>query len=116
MAESNSSAPTDSEVPGRRAVIRDLAVFQFKLAVDGVLDILLSPMSLALGIYGLIFGGAEPGRYFYRLMNLGHRTDRWINLFGAADRRVPGEPSADELIRQMEKMLRDRYEGRRGDP
>ncbi|MBD3648295.1 MAG: hypothetical protein HUJ31_12780 [Pseudomonadales bacterium] len=91
--------------PGRWTVIRDLIAFQFKLAMDGIRDVILSPVSLALGFFGLLFGGRNPGKHFYGLLRLGHRTDRWINLFGASDR----EHAGDTLVDQVESILKERY-------
>lgn len=97
--------------PDRWRVIRDLIVFQVKLALDGMRDVLLSPISLFLGIYGLLFGGRNPGKHFYRLCHLGHHTDRWINLFGAAETTVTTGASSDEWIEHAEKALREKYPG-----
>ena len=79
----------------RWELIRDLLVFQCKLVADGVRDLLLLPLSLAAGIISLL-GGSErrPGTEFYDLLRMGRRTERWINLFGALERK--GEPEADE--------------------
>ena len=66
-------------------LLRDLVAFQFKLALDGIRDVLLSPVSLVAVFVGFMFGGAAPGQYFYRLLRFGRRTDHMIGLFSAAD-------------------------------
>ena len=81
--------------PDRRTLVRDIAVLQVKLVVDGLRDFILVPISLVAGLLSLIRTGDRAGSAFYRLLRIGRRTDRWINLFGAAD-RAPGQ-SDDEL-------------------
>jgi hypothetical protein len=63
---------TDS---GRWELIRDLVGFQFKLALDGLRDLLLSPVSIVIAMYGLFFGGDRPGKHFYSLLHWGHKTE-----------------------------------------
>jgi hypothetical protein len=84
----------------RLNLVWDVSVFQFKLVMDGVRDLLLSPISMAAAIYGLVAGGDDPARYFRRLMRLGRRSDRFINLFGHGS----GAGTSDELM----DGLRDR--------
>ena len=84
-------------VPDRVELIRDVAVLQVKLVVDGLRDFLLVPISLLIGLVSLLSGGAKPGTEFYDLLRLGRRSERWINLFGAAE-RVHGPPARDESL------------------
>lgn len=79
----------------RRDLVRDVAIFQVKVIVDGFRDLLLVPLSLVAGLISLLSGGREPGPEFYDLLKLGRRSDRWINLFGAAE-RLHGPPTTDE--------------------
>ena len=56
------------ETPDRWTLIRDIAVFQFKLFVDGVRDLVLVPVSLVLGLVSLLKGGDRVGTEFYDLL------------------------------------------------
>ena len=67
-------------------ILRDLAIFQVKLALDGLKDVVLSPLSLAAAVVGVLLPGARPGRLFYAVLRLGERFDRWLSLFGAAEK------------------------------
>ena len=78
----------------RLQLLLDVFVFQFKLAADGLRDVLLSPLSMIAAIMGLIAGGDDPYRYFRDLLRFGRRTEIWINLFGY--RKHAG--TSDELI------------------
>ncbi len=100
----------------RWALVCDVIVFQGKLIVDGVRDALLMPISIVAAIMDLLGIGRRAGRNFYDVILLGRETEHWINLFGAADRLLPG--SADEsppsgldvLVRRMEDVVVEEYE------
>jgi hypothetical protein len=83
----------------RWQLVRDLAVFQAKLIVDGIKDLVLSPVALVAALAGLVFDRRDPGRSFYELLRWGHGFDRWVNLFGASQRGLPpaAEPQASGL-------------------
>jgi hypothetical protein len=106
--------------PDRWTLIRDVAVFQVKLLFDGFRDLLLLPISLIAGFASLIKGGRNPSSDFYDLLRVGRRSERWINLFGAAS-HLHGPPSdedrfpvedVDEMVSRVESYVVDEY--RRG--
>ena len=103
------AGPPGSPDPRRWTLIRDTLAFQFKLLADALRDLLLSPVSLALAAADLILPGQ--GR-FYRLMELGRKSDRWIDLFGAGRQSEPEnrtEASIDEVVARIEQTLKTRY-------
>lgn len=63
-------------------LIRENFVFQIKLMLDAVRDLLLSPVAIICTVLDLIKGNHVGNGYFQRLMNLGHQSDHWLNLFG----------------------------------
>ena len=105
--------PTD-----RWTLLRDIAVLQVKLVIDGLRDLILVPVSLIAGIISLVKSGNEPATEFYDLLKMGRRSERWINLFGAAE-RVHGPASEDDqllpedidaLARRVESFVVDEYQ------
>jgi len=88
------AAPNDQTHLSRLRTLTDLVVFQFKLALDGLRDLLLSPVAIVAAIAGLIAGGDRPDRYFREVLRFGLKTERWINLFGEYD----GPGTADHLV------------------
>lgn len=100
----------------RWELVCDVIVFQGKLFVDGVRDALLVPISIGAAVMDLLGIGRRAGRTFYDVILLGRETEHWINLFGAADRRLPGSaegspPSGlDVLVRRMEDVVVEEYE------
>ncbi len=114
MMQRPSSEAAPPEVPERWEFLRDVLVFQVKLLLDAVRDLVLSLVSIVAGVIDLISGDEPPGRYFYRLVAFGGRTDTWINLFG-----MPGRPdelgsdedvTVDSLVAQVQRLMVDQYE------
>ncbi len=110
-----SQAKRDPATPDRWTLTRDIAVLQVKLVVDGLRDFLLVPVSLAAGILSLLKGGEHPGTEFYDLLRYGRRSERLINLFGAAS-RVHGPaadeeslPDIDDMVAKVETFVVDEY-------
>src|SRR5690606_6143806 len=87
MEQESTELETGTE---RWPLIRDVLVFQGKLLVGGLRDLVLLPVSLIVGIVSIIGTGkgSPPGREFYDLLHAARRSERWINLFGAAGKRV----------------------------
>lgn len=80
----NEPAHGETDLSARWTLIRDIAVLQAKLLVDGLRDLILLPASLIAGIVSLASGeDGKPGNHFYRLLAVGKESEHWINLFGA---------------------------------
>ena len=108
---------TEITMPDRWTLIRDVAVFQVKLIFDGLRDLLLVPISLIAGLISLFSGGKEIGPEFYDLLRVGRRSERWINLFGSAERlhgpateaeRFAAE-DIDEMASRLESFIVNEY-------
>ena len=106
-----------NNVPDRWTLVRDIAVFQVKLVFDGMRDIVLLPISLIAGVVSLVKGGGSPSSEFYDLLKVGRRSERWINLFGAAS-HYHGAPSEEEkfavedidvMVSRVESFVVDEY-------
>lgn len=95
----------------RSKLIRETAVLQIKLLADGFRDAMLIPVSLIAALIGLLRGGEEPEREFRRVIKLGRRSERWINLFG--QQRALGRPhpadSIDKVLGQVESAIVKQY-------
>lgn len=114
--ETNSSE--HGPMPDRWTLIRDILVLQLKLLVDGFRDLILVPISLVIGIVSLVNAGKGHDNKFYELLRTGRRSERWINLFGAAE-RVYGPSIADDrfstedidkLVSRVETFVVDEYQ------
>lgn len=78
----------------RSVLIRDFLIFQMKLWLDGLKDVLMIQLSILAVLVDLLFGGRRK-RLFYKVIRLGERIDLWLNLHGALTR---GEESDDGLF------------------
>jgi hypothetical protein len=101
----------------RQTLIRDAAVFQVKLVVDGLRDLLLVPVSIVGAVMSLIDSKNGPtGPQFYDVLAFGKRSEKWIDLFSALHDRetveLPDEGSLEEVVNRMETFVVDEY--RRG--
>lgn len=119
--DSTEATPPPTEHPDHWTVIRDAAVFQFKLVIDGFRDLVLIPASFVAAVMSLFSGrDGRPGPQFYRLLGVGKRSERWIDLF-AAYRHAPedvvgnmeqAESNIDDIVHRVESFVVDEY--RRG--
>ncbi len=93
---------------GRWPLVRRVLIFQVKLGLDGLRDVLLSPISLVALLLDLAAGD---DRNFRRLLHLGRRSDRWIDLFEHRRRTADGAPArtAEALIDSVEGLVREEY-------
>jgi hypothetical protein len=105
----------------RWSLMRDVAVLQVKLVIDGLRDLLLVPASLIVGLISLVkHENGKPGPQFYDLLNFGRESERRINLFGAYSNRPMstgdddrgGDMDIDDLVSRVESYVVD--EVRRG--
>jgi hypothetical protein len=102
-------------------VFRDLVIFQVKLVLDGLKDIVLMPASIIAAGLDLLSPGRHPGHRFYAVMRLGERYDRWLSLFAAAEKAARtddglfGVDRADpnSMLGRIEAMMLDDEEAAR---
>lgn len=95
---------------GRRfPVLHDVIKFQVKLFIDGLRDLLISPVSIFAALIDLLVPGDDGGKRFYAVVRFGRRTEQWINLFGAADRSSTETPEqgVDVMLAELEALVSD---------
>jgi hypothetical protein len=109
---------TETDHSERWMLIRDTAVLQVKLVVDGLRDFLLVPASLIAAIVSLSTAkDGRPGPQFYQLLAIGKQSERSINLFGAYDHAPDdithhdrlGDMNIDELVGRVESFVVDEF-------
>jgi hypothetical protein len=108
----------DPDLPPVWTLVRDIAVLQVKLVVDGLRDLLLVPASLIAGVVSLAkTKDGKPGPQFYSLISVGKQSERWINLFGAIKNAPPevidespfGDADIDDIVLRVESFVVDEY-------
>ena len=110
----NERPVSSEEASVRWTLVRDIAVFQAKLIVDGLRDLVLVPASLVAGMISLLSGtDGQPGTQFYRLLGVGKQSERWINLFGALRNAPPDleqtvpfpDADLDDIVGKIESFV-----------
>ena len=95
----------DARRLSRLQLLINLGIFQLKLLMDGIRDILLVPIALGCGLFGIIFGGNHPDRWFNQLLDYGRRSDRFINLFNQHQNHSDSQPTSDEMLAPYREKL-----------
>jgi len=104
----------------RWALIRDMLIFQIKLAMDAIRDLLLSPASIVCGLIDIFKGHSISKSYFHKLMELGQKSDSWLNLFGNHNKcsdnssaidnqKAKADINVDQLFLQVESLLKEQH-------
>jgi len=85
------------------AALRHVLVFQLKLAADALRDFLLSPLSVIAFILDALLKPRPENSLYLRLMMLGRRSDRMINLFD--DHSDAGAFTIDRAVDEVESIV-----------
>ena len=100
--------------PMTKVSIRDFAIFQLKLVIDGLKDVAVFTLSLVAFGTDLIFRRHGRRRFFYKLMRVSEKLDLWLNLHGAAEKAESdadglfgqSQAGSDTLLGQIEQITR----------
>ena len=111
----------------RSVTIRDFVIFQLKLVMDGLKDVILFQVAIGALLIDLISGGGKRPRLFYSVLRSSERFDHWLSLHGAAERLEGGDvgddglfgaskAGSDDLLGKIEQMVRggDEPRGKKG--
>ncbi|MEX0838324.1 MAG: hypothetical protein WD034_02225 [Parvibaculum sp.] len=101
----------------RWTLFRDVAVFQGKLILDNIKDVVLVPISLGAALVSLFNRDGETGRQFYGVLHAARRVEDWLDKYADADRiptpsyaqKQDGE-SIDLLVVRIEDLVKRQYE------
>jgi hypothetical protein len=104
----------------RFELAREAAILQIKLVADGLRDAFLIPVSIVAAVIGVLRGGEDCGREYRRVIKMGRRSERWINLFGHERPLGRSHPagSMDSILDQVESVVMEQYQRSRktGEP
>jgi len=103
---------------GHRVLLRDFLIFQLKLVLDGLKDVVLFQLSIGAVLFDLLFGRRGRPLLFYNVLRLSERFDLWLNLHGpaeGAERTSDGLFGASEagdssLVGKLEEMVTGKVE------
>lgn len=104
------ASPSLAESPSRWRLVRDLGVFEAKLALDGLKDLVLAPLALAAAVADLVIPAETRGVFLRSVMRIGEGFDRWLNLYGVKRRNVSSvldEGGSDVIVDYLESTALD---------
>ena len=90
---------------------RDVAVFQLKMFLDNVRDLVLMPVSLVAAVIDLIMKGEREGALFYRVLRWGSHSEDVIDVYSAIKDHDPGNfkvspaYTVDAVIARLEGVV-----------
>jgi|TARA_B110000116_G_scaffold69900_1_gene60462 hypothetical protein len=108
-------------VTSRNATVRDFAIFQVKLALDGMKDLVAFNLSIVALILDFISGRGRRPRLFYSVVRGSRRFDKWLNLHSVVDEidrlaeedRFIGEGAEEgSLALEIERLVKKSALGR----
>jgi hypothetical protein len=93
-------------MPGRIGQLREVIVFQFKLVLDALRDLIISPLSLGAAALDFLLPSSDGRRWFHRVLALGRRSEELIGLWHVAGRDQAASDDIDAGLRKLEDWLR----------
>lgn len=99
----NTDEKSKAQVSTARA-FRHMLIFQIKLAADALRDLILSPISILVFIADTVRKPALEDSWYLRLMLLGRKSDRLINLFD--EHKNSGQYTVDQAVHEVEQLVR----------
>jgi hypothetical protein len=96
------SLPPTKTLPVKNA-FRHLIVFQLKLVVDAVRDLVFSPISFVAFIIDTVTRPTVENSLSLKVMHWGRRSDRVINLFN--EYSTSGEYTIDYTVAEVETAM-----------
>lgn len=108
--------PRRADPDERWKFVRDVAVFQLKLFLDNVRDLVLMPISLVAALIDLVFRGEREGALFYKVLRWGQHSEAVIDVYSAIEHHEPGDFkvnrdfTVDGVIARLESVLKREVE------
>jgi len=95
--------------------LRDVAVFEFKLALNNIHNFIQIPLTLAVAVIDLIFTekDKEEGSRFYKLVEYGRTIDDSIDIYSVVadrERSMNKSYTIDAVVSKLEDVIVKEYE------
>lgn len=112
------AVPTFPEYTSRWKLARDLGVFELKLAVDGVKDLILAPLALAAVVADMVMPAESRGAFLRAVIGIGERFEKWLNLYGLKrgeeTQTILDDGGSDLIVDYFESKTLDLHRGIKG--
>ncbi|MDE3014914.1 MAG: hypothetical protein OXU33_12665 [Gemmatimonadota bacterium] len=91
-------------VMSRNVTLRDFGIFQAKLFLDGMKDLVAFNLSIVAIVLDFISGRGKRPRLFYSVVRASERFDRWLNLHSVVTRM---DERLNSVVTRMDERLSD---------
>jgi hypothetical protein len=93
----------------------DLGVFELKLAIDGLKDIVLAPLAVAAVLADMVMPAKSRGMFLRAVIRIGWRFEAWLNLYGVGRRSearsILEDGGSDVIVDYIESTALDLHRG-----
>jgi len=105
------------EYESRWRLARDVGVFEIKLAVDGIKDLIMAPLALAAFVADMVMPKDSRGVFLRAALRIGERFESWLNLYGLRrrdeTRTILDEGGSDIIVDYLESKTVELHRGLR---
>ena len=112
---SDASVPTFPHYRSRWRLAGDLGVFELKLAIDGLKDIVLAPLAVAAVLADMVMPEESRGIFLRAVIRIGGRFEAWLTLYGVGRkseaRSILDEGGSDVIVDYIESTALDLHRG-----
>ncbi len=106
--------PTPPQGPDARwRFLRDVAVFEAKLALNNLHNFFQIPLTFAVALFDLVVRGKSEGERFYKLVEMGRTIDDSIDIYSIVahrERSLNKDFTVDAVIEKLEAVILREYE------
>ncbi|HZE14007.1 MAG TPA: hypothetical protein VE086_09630 [Chthoniobacterales bacterium] len=91
--------------------MRDVVVFQLKMFLDNVRDLVLMPVALGAALIDLLLRGEREGTLFYKVLRWGWHSEKVIDVYSAIENHSQGDfeigrdYTVDGVIARLENVV-----------
>jgi hypothetical protein len=106
-------APANTNADQRWKFIRDVGVFELKLALNNLHNFFQIPLTLAVAVFDLVAGGKTEGERFYKLVEMGRTIDDSIDIYSIVahrERKLNQDYTVDAVVGKLEDVIVREYE------
>ncbi len=113
MTELGDATPASPDSSARWKFLRDVAVFEAKLALNNFHNFFQIPLTFAVAVFDLVLRGKEEGGSFYKLVEIGRTIDDSIDIYSVIEHRersLNKDFTVDAVIAVLEAVIVREYE------
>ena len=103
----------EADPHARWKFLRDVGVFEFKLALNNLHNFFQIPLTLGVALIDLVFKGKSEGERFYKLVEVGRTIDDAIDIYSIVahrERRLDRDYTVDAVLSKLEGVIVREYQ------